>query len=104
MKRLIAGFFAVAMVLTLVGSVSAPANAQTMTSAEIMAAIANLQAQLSSMTGGTVTGAQAQAMFNTDLTMGSKNSDVSSRQFSSVMDILSQLEQLDTSVHRHDLL
>jgi len=80
MKRLIAGFFAVAMVLTLVGSVSAPANAQTMTSAEIMAAIANLQAQLSSMTGGTVTGAQAQAMFNTDLTMGSKNSDVSSLQ------------------------
>ena len=80
MKRFIAGFFAVAMVLTLVGFVSAPANAQTMTSAQIMAAIANLQAQLSSMTGGTVTGAQAQAMFNTDLTMGSKNSDVSSLQ------------------------
>jgi len=80
MKRLIAGFFAVALVLTLVGSVSAPANAQTMTTAQIMAAIANLQAQLSSMNGGSMTVAQAQAMFNTDLTMGSKNSDVSSLQ------------------------
>ncbi len=81
MKKLIASVFAFAMVFALVGSVSAPqAQAQT-TMADLQAMITTLQAQLAAMSGGSgLTGAAAQSMFNTDLTMGSKNSDVSSLQ------------------------
>lgn len=72
MKKLLTGVLALAMVLTLVGSAS---SAQAMTTSEIMAAIATLQAQLSSMTGGSSSYA-----FSTDLTLGSKGADVTALQ------------------------
>jgi hypothetical protein len=83
MKRFIAGFFAVAMILSAVAVSTPTVNAQTMTSAEIMAAIANLQAQLSAMTGTPSAGTPAMGTavtFNTDLTIGSKGADVTALQ------------------------
>lgn len=74
MKKLLTGVLAFAMVLTLVGGVSASAKAMTV--AEIMAAIATLQAQLSSMTGGTSGG----YVFTSDLTVGSTGGDVDALQ------------------------
>src|SRR3989344_2447047 len=75
MKRIFAGFVAIAMVLTLVGGVSAPAQAQTVES--LLAMIAQLQAQLAALmgcsTGATVT-------FTSDLTIGSRGTDVTALQ------------------------
>lgn len=75
MKKLLTGFVAFAMVLTLVGGVSASAKAAT--AAEIAAMIASLQAQLASMGGSSSTGGYT---FNVDLTMGSKGADVTALQ------------------------
>ncbi len=77
MKRLFTGMIAIALVL---GVFLPTSTASAATMAELQAMIASLQAQLSAMNGGSMTGAQAQSMFNTDLTIGSKNSDVSSLQ------------------------
>jgi hypothetical protein len=74
MKRILTGFIAVTMVLTLVGSVGA--SAQAATAADIAAMIAQLQAQLAAM-GGTSTGGHT---FSVDLTMGSKGADVTALQ------------------------
>jgi len=71
MKRIFGSFVAIAMVLTLVGSSVAPAQAVTIE--ELQAMIASLTAQLAALTGGsTSTG----YMFNTNLTIGSTGNDV----------------------------
>jgi len=75
MKRIFAGFVAIAMVLTLVGGVSAPAQAQTVES--LLAMIAQLQAQLAALMGGS-TGATV--TFTSDLTIGSRGTDVTALQ------------------------
>lgn len=72
MKRIFAGFVAIAMVLTLVGSTVAPAQAATVE--ELQAMIAQLTAQLAALMGGsTSTGGYT---FTKDLTIGSTGSDV----------------------------
>ncbi len=75
MKRLLTGFVAVAMVLTLSGVAAAPAQAATV--AELSAMIAQLQAQLAALGGGS---SSAGYQFNADLTLGSSGSDVSALQ------------------------
>ncbi len=67
MKRIFAGFVAIAMVLTLVGSTVAPAQAATVE--ELQAMIAQLTAQLASLMGGS--SSTSGYMFTTDLTVGS---------------------------------
>jgi len=72
MKKLLTGVLAIAMVLTLVGGVSAPARAATID--ELQAQIAQLQALLASLTGG---GSSSTGyMFTTDLTVGSTGTAV----------------------------
>jgi len=66
--------------IALVAVVLAPVSAGAATMAELQAMIASLQAQLSAMSGDSMSDSQALAKFNTDLTMGSKNSDVSALQ------------------------
>ncbi len=71
MKKLLTGVLAIAMVLTLVGGVSAPARAATID--ELQAQIAQLQALLASLTGS---GSSAGYTFTMDLTVGSTGQGV----------------------------
>lgn len=72
MKRIFAGFVAIAMVLTLVGSTVAPAQAATVE--ELQAMIAQLTAQIASLMGGS--SSTSGYSFTRDLTMGSTGTDV----------------------------
>ncbi len=74
MKRILTGVVALAMA----ASFAAPLGAAS--AADIQAQIAALTAQLSTLNGGSMTGSMSLAKFNTDLTLGSKNSDVSALQ------------------------
>jgi hypothetical protein len=74
MKKIIAGFIAIAFVVSVV---PAPV-AQAATIAELQAMIASLTAQLAALTGGSPTGAAVQ--FNTNLTIGSTGADVTALQ------------------------
>jgi len=76
MKRIFTGFVAIAMVLTLVGSTVAPAQAATVD--ELQAMIAQLTAQLASLMGGSSVTAGYQ--FSRDLTIGSTGTDVTELQ------------------------
>ncbi|MCX6703280.1 MAG: peptidoglycan-binding protein [Candidatus Zambryskibacteria bacterium] len=67
--KLVAGFAGFAMVFSFVAT---PVTASALTSAELQAQINMLQAQLSSLGGASSTG----YTFNTNLTMGSKGTDV----------------------------
>jgi len=72
--KLFAGFVGAAMALS---TMAMPLGAAT--ASEIAAMIAQLQAQLSSMTGGTMT-TSAGTTFTTNLTVGSKGADVTALQ------------------------
>ena len=74
MKRIFAGIATLALVATLV----APASAGAATVAELQAMIAQLQAQISALVGGSSTGTAVK--FNTDLTIGSTGADVTALQ------------------------
>src|SRR6185436_13141681 len=76
-KKLFFGLAVVALALTATVSV---AGAQTTDLSALLAQIAQLQAQIASLSGGSSTGGSASYAFTRDLTIGSSGADVTALQ------------------------